>query len=218
MLTVKTFIVNPVQENCYVVSDSTREAVIIDCGCFFEKEWQAIRDYIKQNELKPVQLLCTHAHFDHVMGNQFVMKDFKILPRMSRTDHSLYEDLRAQTEMFMGKMFADSLDTTFTRKLGATLQEDDTIDFGNHHFRVITTPGHTRGGLSFYCQEEQVLFSGDTLFHGSVGRTDLPGGDFRTLILSVTQRLLQLPADTRVCCGHGPETSIDYELNFNPYV
>jgi len=218
MLQIKLFTVNPIQENTYVVSDETKEAVIIDCGCFTEREWKTVKDYIEDQHLRPVHLLNTHLHFDHCLGNRFAVRDYHLLAEAAMADYDLYSGMQAQAAMFMGNYYASHIDTDFTAQLAPALKEGDTIRFGSHTLTVIATPGHTPGGICFYCQAENVLFSGDSLFSGSIGRTDLPGGSFRDLITSISSKLLILSPSTTVYSGHGPATTIDDEIKCNPYL
>ncbi len=218
MLRIKKFTVNPVEENTYVASDDTREAAIIDCGCFTAAEWARVKGYIEAEGLRPVLLLNTHLHFDHCLGNRFATHDYNLLCRAARADHGLYGRIAAQAAMFLGDLFARQLDTRFTALLGAPLLDGETLRLGSHELRVVSTPGHSPGGVCFYCEAERTLFSGDSLFRGSIGRTDLTGGNYRDLVASLTERVLCLPDDTRVLPGHGPETDIGYERSFNPYL
>lgn len=213
MLTVKVFQVNPIMENCYVVSDETNEACIIDCGCCNESEWNEINTYIISNNLKPVHLLCTHCHFDHIWGCGFASRDYNLKAEGSMTDFELYNGLNPQFNMF-----GLPSPTTPAMPPLKDITDSTPITFGSHHFDVIATPGHTQGGICLYCEAEATLFSGDTLFQGSIGRTDLPGGNYNTIIKSVTENLLTLPEDTKVYTGHGPSTTIGYEKRFNPFI
>ena len=214
MLKVKEFTVNPVQENCYVVSDETKEAVIIDCGCFDKYEWDNIENYIESNGLKPVHLLNTHLHFDHCLGNAFAYGKYGLAPEASAKDKSLYANLKSQLRMFLGTddMYCNE------PEIGRDLKQGDNVEFGKTVFTVIETPGHTPGGICFYCKEEGMLWAGDTLFRGSVGRTDLAGGNHRELVEGVVEKLLVLPGNTKVFCGHGPSTDIEFEKYNNPYL
>ena len=210
---IKTFVVNPLQENCYVVSDETKEAVIIDCGAFFEEERHAIVNYIRGNELKPVHLLCTHAHFDHVFGVDTIYQAFGLKPEMHSEDKFLYDAASEQAAQMMG--IENSIQMPPTNSF---LNDGDIIRFGNHQLQVLHAPGHSPGGVLFYCKEEKTLFSGDTLFRMSVGRTDLPGGSWEQLINSMANVVAKLPADTIVYTGHGPKTCIGDEMRMNPYL
>ena len=213
MLNIKTFQVNPLMVNCYVVSDDTLEACIIDPGCMVETEWTAIRNYIEGRQLKLVHMLCTHLHFDHIMGCGFVYRDYRLNIEGSIADQQQYEQLRIYMNAF-------DLDSTSIPPQPPVhdITNLPSIQFGTHTLTILHTPGHTPGGLCFYCADEDVLWAGDTLFQGSVGRTDLPGGDPDAIIRSISDVLFTLPDTTQVFTGHGPSTTIEYERRYNPFV
>lgn len=213
MIDIKTFEVNPLQENCYVVSDDTKECVIIDCGAYYDTERKAIVNYLRNHQLKPMHLLCTHGHFDHNFGNDTIYAEFGLKPEIHAEDARLIANLTQQCEaMGMG------LDYDYpSPPLGSHLSDGDTIAFGTHALKVIHTPGHSPGGVLFYCQTENVVFTGDTLFRMSVGRTDLPDGSWSDLIRSLQTKVASLPANTTAYPGHGPKTLIADECRMNPY-
>lgn len=210
---IKTFEVNPLGELCYVASDETQEGVIIDCGCSTESEWSDIKKYITSNNLQIKHLLNTHLHFDHVWGNAFVYQDLQLRPAANYEDLSIYERMDEQIRSVVGI----SIPHPPMPPLGTSLLDGSTITFGNTTLQVIATPGHTRGGICFYSPADHVLFSGDTLFCGSCGRTDLEGGDSQAIIQSL-KKLTTLPDSTKVFCGHGNSTSIGREKAYNPYM
>ena len=212
MLKIQTFEVNPLHENCYVVSDDTKECVIIDCGAFTKSEQEAIITYINKNGLKPVHNLGTHGHLDHHFGDAAILSAFNLLPEVSEGDEVLMLHSKEAALQMLGMDLNIDLPAGELR-----LTENNTISFGSHTFRIIRTPGHSRGSVSFYCAEENVLFTGDTLFKGSIGRTDFPGGSMFQIISSLRE-LAQLPDTTIVYPGHGPQTSIGFELAHNPYM
>lgn len=214
MLTIKTLPVNMLQENCYIVSDETGECVIIDCGAQYQQEYKAIEQYISSNHLKPVHLLNTHLHFDHVMGNPFILRTYQLNTEASTRDQFLYDNVSGQFRMFMGMNYTED----FPCIIAKNLDEGDTLCFGSHTFSIIATPGHTPGGICFYCAEENVIFSGDSLFRFSIGRTDLEGGSTSQLIQALSQKVLTLPPETVVYPGHGPATSVGEEQMNNPYL
>ena len=212
MLKIQTFEVNPLHENCYVVSDDTKECVIIDCGAFAESEQEAIITYINKNGLKPVHNIGTHGHLDHHFGDAAILSAFNLLPEVSDGDEVLMQHSKEAALQMLG------MDLNIDLPAGELkLTENNTISFGSHTLRIIRTPGHSRGSVSFYCAEENVLFTGDTLFKGSIGRTDFPGGSMFQIISSLRE-LAQLPDTTIVYPGHGPQTSIGFELAHNPYM
>ena len=212
MLHIERFQCNMLQENCYVVSDETQECVIIDCGAFYPEERKAIADYIKDNRLKPVHLLATHGHLDHNFGNGTIHSEFGLKPEVAAQDESLMKHLAKQAETFYQMTLESEMPP-----VGHFFDEDETIRFGSHELEIIPTPGHTRGSVTFHCKEEQVAFTGDTLFHSSIGRTDFPGGSMFQIINSL-RLLAQLPDTTKVLPGHGSYTSIGEELAHNPYM
>jgi len=212
MLNIKKFVCNMLQENCYVVSDDSKECVIIDCGAFYEEERKAIVGYIRENQLTPKHLLVTHGHLDHNFGNDTIYKEFGLKAEVAAKDESLMGHFKEQADNF----YCLKLDYEFP-PIGKLLDEKDVITFGNHKFTIIETPGHSRGSVCFYCAEENVLFSGDTLFYRSIGRTDFSGGSMMLIIQSL-RHLAQLPDETVVLPGHNVKTSIGDELAHNPYM
>lgn len=209
-LHIKTFTFNPFQENTYVLYNHAKHCVIIDPGCFELHEQQELSDFIEQEALKPMALLNTHAHIDHVLGNAFVS-------RMYQPDYYLHaEDLvtlqRVGTYAHVYGLggYEQSPEPTFWLKGG------EKLSFGDIQLEVLFTPGHAPGHVVFYNQENQFVINGDVLFNGSFGRVDLPGGDLNTLKKSITEILFSLPDETVVYCGHGPSTTIGKEKQTNP--
>jgi len=214
MLDIKKFEVNALRENCYVVSDETKECVLIDCGAYDLEEFQDIANYIKENELKPVHLLATHGHIDHNFGNDYVLKEYGLKVEVHEKDKKLMESMREQAQMIFGMTLNINVPQA---TVGHYFTEEDTIRFGNHQFSIIETPGHSMGSVFFYCEAEKVAFSGDTLFRGSIGRTDFMGGSMFQIIQSL-RMVCQMDDDIKVYPGHGDETSIGYECMTNMYL
>lgn len=212
MIKVRRFVCNMLQENAYVVSDESSEAVVIDCGALYDVERNAIIRYIKDNELKPVHLLCTHGHFDHVIGNDTITREFGLKPEVAAEDEHLM-DLKKQLKDMMGMDYDNEVPP-----IGRLLTADDTISFGTHSITILPTPGHTPGSVTFYLETEQVAFTGDTLFKMSIGRTDFEGGSWTDMTNSLINVLAKLPASTKVYPGHGEPTTIGDELRYNPYM
>ena len=212
-MNIKKFEVNPLGEQCYVASDDTKEGVIIDCGCSDEYEWAEIKKYIASNDLQIKHLLNTHLHFDHVWGNTFVYRDMGLRPEAKYEDLSIYERMDEQIRSVVGV----GIPHPPLPPLGTSLLDGNEVKFGNTTLKVIATPGHSRGCICFYSKEDAVLFSGDTLFCGSCGRTDLEGGDWQAILQSL-KRLATLPDETQVFCGHGSSTTIGREKMYNPYM
>jgi glyoxylase-like metal-dependent hydrolase (beta-lactamase superfamily II) len=213
MITIKTFCFNLLQENTYVVSDDTKECVIIDCGAFHQDERDALVKYINDNHLKPTHLLCTHGHFDHNFGINTVYETWGLKPEIASEDDWLISDLPGQFLAMAGV----KLKWTYPEP-GHFFDDNEVIRFGSHQLQILRTPGHTPGGVTFYCAEEGIAFTGDTLFRMSIGRTDFERGSYADILDSLKNVIAQLPADTKVYCGHGPQTTIGDELSYNPYL
>lgn len=213
MLKIEKFECNMFQENCYIASDETKECVIIDCGALYKEERSAIGSYIKANELTPKRLICTHGHLDHNFGDAEIFKLYGLRPELSAKDEMLISNLKAQSESFLG-MEMNEAGVSAGRFFG----ENETIEFGSHSFTVISTPGHTPGSVMFYCEKENVVFSGDTLFKMSIGRTDFQFGSYKDIVESLKKVCHSLPADCIVLPGHGEQTTIGFEMEHNPYI
>lgn len=212
MLNIERFQCNMLQENCYIVSDETKECVIIDCGAYYPEERNAIAEYVKTQELKPVHLLVTHGHLDHNFGNGTIYKEFGLKPEVAQPDENLMKNLPQQAASF----YQMKIEDTFP-PIGHFFEDGEVIQFGCHKILVIPTPGHSKGSVTFYCEAEHVAFTGDTLFRQSIGRTDFKGGSMFQIINSL-RFLAQLPDETRVLPGHGDATTIGNELAHNPYM
>ncbi|MCI7652825.1 MAG: MBL fold metallo-hydrolase [Bacteroidales bacterium] len=212
MLNIVRFVCNPIQENTYVMSDETNECVIVDCGAFFPEERKAIVEYIRSNHLVPKHLIATHGHIDHNFGNNTMFEEFGLQPEVHADEAQLMDTLPEQAELFCNI----TLDYEMPA-VGRFLSANDKICFGSHTFTILETPGHTPGSVFYYCKEENVAFSGDTLFHNSVGRTDIPGGSMFLLIQSL-RAISQLPDETQILPGHGDYTTMGKEQTSNPYL
>ena len=217
MLNIQRFVFNPYQENTYVVNDETHECVIIDCGAFFEDERLAVTEYISRNGLLPKHLLCTHGHFDHCVGNGLILQNYGLLPELNMADEPLLRNLDEQIRMFLGGEFQD-LSASSMNVHFLPLSPKTSVDFGTHHFVVLETPGHTPGGVTFYCEEEKVAFTGDTLFRMSIGRTDFKEGNDIDMYNTLHNVIAHLPQDTEIWSGHGPRTTLGEELSMNPFL
>lgn len=214
---VKQFINNPFQENTFVLWDNVSlETAIIDCGALTEKERLEIECFIENHQLKVRHILNTHLHLDHCFGVASVCQRYGLQLEASPEDSSLLRTMRQQAESFgIPSSYIDSQVDTLKIQ---PLKEGDTITLGDSTLKVLATPGHTRGGLCFYADKDALLFSGDTLFNGSVGRTDLDGGSYSELINSIRNKLIILPGNVKVYCGHGPYTTISDEKQYNPFL
>lgn len=211
MITINTFTYNGFQENTYVLTDETNEAVIIDPGCYSTTEQTELFNFIKNNNLNPVKLLNTHCHIDHILGNNFVATKFGLDLYIHQQD---LPTLHATTEY--GHLYGFTVDKS--PEPAHFLKDGDVVKFGNSTLEVIFTPGHAPGHVVFVNHEQRFVINGDVLFRGSIGRTDLPGGNHQTLIDSIKTKLFTLPDDYVVHTGHGPTTTIGYEKKYNPFL
>lgn len=208
---IKRFEFNMFPVNCYVISDETGEAAIIDAGCFFPEEQQMLKQYIADNKLTVKHLLNTHLHLDHVFGNPFILREFGLKAEACQLDEFLLAKLPDQCHMFGFSPNEAPVG------LGHYIEDGEIIHFGHTELQAIHVPGHSPGGMVYYCKADACLFSGDVLFQGSIGRADLEGGDFNELIEQISCRLLTLPDETLVYPGHGEPTSIGKEKMENPF-
>ena len=206
MLTIKKFVVNPLEETTYILHDETGDAAIVDCGALYPEEEVCLQDYVEEHKLKVKYHLLTHSHFDHIFGADFVFRTWGVAPCMHQNELSTYESAQTQMRSFVGDAF-----TLVTPTAGHLFADYEIITLGNHTLRVLPTPGHTLGGVCYYCEEEKVVLSGDTLFYRGLGRTDLYGGNYDQLIASIKKELFTLPTETKVYPGHGPFTTIGWE-------
>ena len=212
MLHVGCLTFNPFQENTYVVYDGSGECIIFDPGCYEEHERQQLQEFIAEKQLKPVRLINTHCHLDHIFGNQFVADQYGLGLEIHRGELPVLHAAPG-----FGSMYGIPIPGGVPEP-SAFIEEGDTIEFGNTALKVILTPGHSPASLSFYCDKEKIIIAGDVLFAGSIGRTDLPGGNHQTLISSIKEKLLPLGDDMTVYPGHGPSTTIGKERISNPFL
>lgn len=210
---VKTFVCNMLHENCYAVYDeASHETAVIDPGFYWKEEERKFAKYIEENDLHIKYLLCTHLHFDHIFGTTFVEDTYQVKLSASLED-SMWITNFAQTIARFGIS-----PNTMPRPIGTPLHDHDTLMLGTNALQCIATPGHSAGGMCFHAPESNLIFTGDTLFQGSIGRTDFADGNYSQLIHSIQKRLLTLPSETIVYPGHGDVTSIGYETQYNPYL
>lgn len=211
MLQIQRFEFNPFQENTYVLYDETGDAIIIDPGFSTEEEKKQFQQFIDEKKLKPLYLLNTHCHIDHILGNQYVYDTWQLPLHIHKGELPVLGSGPRVAEMYGFSFEPYSGEILF-------ISEKDKIALGSTALQLLFSPGHSPASLSFYDPESKILISGDTLFAGSIGRTDLPGGDYATLENSIRTQLYTLPDDTKVYPGHGPGTSIGYEKRNNPFV
>ena len=210
MIQIKKMTFNPFQENTYILFDETRDCIIIDPGCYDKREEDVLKKFIEKERLKPVKLVNTHGHIDHVLGNFFISEEYRI-------DLYAHENIVEQLETIpnYSKLYGFSA-YKMSPQPKHYLKEGGKLTFGNSELDVMFCPGHAPDHLVFYSPEQRFVINGDVLFQGSYGRVDLPGGDFSTFKDSITQKMFALPNDTTVYCGHGGETTIGHERETNP--
>jgi hydroxyacylglutathione hydrolase len=211
MFTIKYFTFSPLSENTYVLNNQTGDCIIIDPGCYFGDERRELKEYISENGLQPKYLLNTHCHLDHVFGNKFVHETWQLEPYIHAAEQLVLENA-SQAGLSWGLPFDNYKGTLHF------LREGDMVRLGNDELKVLYAPGHSPGHVCFYSQLQHFVIGGDVLFKMSIGRTDLPGGDFDTLIESIRGQLFGLPPETIVYPGHGEQTTIGFEKKNNPFL
>lgn len=211
MLHIKSFEFSPIRENTYLVYNDAGECIIIDPGCYFDEEKQMLSDFIETNNLKPVKLVNTHCHLDHVFGNKYVSEKYNLPLHLHKLEERMLNLAPASGLMYNLPFDNYSGDYIF-------IDEGDTLTLGNDSFKIFHTPGHSEGSLTFYNEAGKFIISGDVLFQNSIGRSDLPGGDGDILLKSIKDKLLPLPDETIVYSGHGPATTIGEERRSNPFL
>nr|WP_321451145.1 MBL fold metallo-hydrolase [uncultured Carboxylicivirga sp.] len=212
MIKIDVLPINMWQENTYILSDETKECAIIDPGCLSPAERNSIAEFIETNGYKPVKLLQTHLHLDHVFGSTFIAETYNLGMEAHKGDEFLID----QTVSYAAQ-FGVEVDHN-PPSISNYLNEGDIVKFGNSSLEVIHVPGHSMGGIVFYSKEDKIAIVGDSIFQGSIGRTDLPGGDFDTLISNLKDKILTLDDDVQLFPGHGPSTTVGREKVSNPFL
>jgi hydroxyacylglutathione hydrolase len=207
---VKSFTFNDFYENTYIVHDESLSCVIIDPGCSTQSEQDEFITYINDLKLKPEYLINTHCHIDHILGNKFVSEKYN-LPLTAHANEAGTLASGINTAKMFGIPYEESPQIT------KYIDQGDVISFGTSAFEVLYTPGHSPASVSLYCKDDTVLICGDVLFEGSIGRTDLPGGNYELLINMIRYKLFTLPEETIVYPGHGNATTIGTEKATNPF-
>lgn len=208
---IQPFCFNPIQVNSYLLWDDDLNALIIDPGCYSNREKNTLQEFIQNNKLILRAILNTHLHFDHILGNAFVENTYAVGSQAHKDDLFLLNQLPLHAQLF-GVTARE-----ICRQPVALLEDGDLVHCGNFTLKAIHSPGHSPGSLVFYCENEKCLFSGDVLFRESIGRSDLQGGNGNILFSSL-KKLMELPHDTVVYPGHGPQTTIEYERLHNPFL
>ena len=209
---VKTFVFNPIQENTYIVWDSTKECIVIDAGNSSPCEDKVLAEFIEEQGLRPVLAVNTHCHFDHILGVEFLRDTYGVKFAASSADNDILGSAKQHCAMFGIAPYA------LPERVDIDLATMPEVRFGNTVLRVIPTPGHTPGCVSLLHEESKTLFTGDTLFRESIGRTDLPGGDYPTIIKSILGAILPLGDEVTIYPGHADKSNIGHESMYNPFV
>lgn len=211
MITIKTFVFSPLQENTYLLINEAKECAIIDPGCYFDHEKEELASYIDKEKLKPILLINTHCHLDHIFGNEFILEKYGLRANAHKLDEEL---LKSSTEQ--SRAFGLSMQTP--PSIGRYVDQNDILKLGDYELKVLHIPGHSPGGIVLYCESEKFLMSGDVLFYHSIGRTDLYKGDFKTLVENIKSKILTLPDETVVYPGHGQATTVGFEKKNNMFL
>jgi glyoxylase-like metal-dependent hydrolase (beta-lactamase superfamily II) len=211
MLSVKAFTFSPVQENTYLLYNEKGECCIIDPGCYFQEEKEQLKSAIEEGGLRPVLLLNTHCHLDHVFGNKFIRDTWGLALHIHRKEKAVLDF--APESGLMWQLPFEGYEGPIE-----WIEEGQVVKLGEDALEVRFVPGHSPGSIAFYYEAGRFIIGGDVLFSGSIGRTDLPGGDFATLVNSIQTQFFTLPDETRVYSGHGPLTTVGLEKMNNPYV
>jgi glyoxylase-like metal-dependent hydrolase (beta-lactamase superfamily II) len=211
MIHITTLTFNPFQENTYIIWDDSKDCWIIDPGCYSEKENNVLVEHINANKLKPVKLIHTHCHIDHIFGNQFVCDKYNLLPEIHKSELPILQAGKMVSEMYGVRYNGSPMPAKFW-------EEGDELLFNGKSLEIRFTPGHSPGSICFINHEQKWVIAGDVVFYGSIGRTDLPMGDYDTLIKSIHDKILTLPDDYTIYSGHGPETTVGRERKSNPFL
>ncbi len=211
MLKIKSFTFNPYQENTYLIFDDSKEAIIIDPGNYEAYENESISKFIDENKLQLKKIILTHCHLDHCLGNKYLNEKYGAELLIPFDERDLYKNVENIATLFGFPNYSHLDENKY-------LKEKDKIEFGNIKLDVLFLPGHSPGHLAFNYKKENICFSGDVLFYNSIGRTDLPGGDYDTLINSIKNKLFLLNPDTIIYSGHGPKTILKNEMKNNPFL
>lgn len=210
MFQLKSFVNNPYQENTYLLFDESGQCAIIDPGMYTAAEQNQVVNFITAHQLKPQLLLNTHCHIDHVLGNKFVYEQYGLKPQFHEGEMGVLAAIPSYAPQMGFQYELSPLPEKF-------LPESGSIALGNCKLELIFAPGHSPAHLCFYAADDKILIGGDVLFRGSIGRTDLPGGNYGQLIKNIREKLFTLPDDCTVYPGHGDATTIGFEKRHNPF-
>jgi len=210
MMEIFRLIFCPIEVNTYILADQSGDCAIIDCGCYNKIEFNELKTFLKDKNLRPTLLLNTHCHLDHIFGNKFMLEHYNL-----RTYSSELEEFNRINSVQHSMLYGMTMDEP--PEPAGFITDNQIISFGSNPLIALHVPGHTAGSIAFYSKENGIVFTGDALFSGSIGRTDLPGGNYETLINSIKNKLFVLPSSTIVYSGHGEQTTIGKEMSSNPF-
>jgi hydroxyacylglutathione hydrolase len=206
-----SFVFNPFYENTYLLFDNTGQCVIIDPGCYETYEKNELVAFITDHSLTPVSVVNTHCHIDHVLGNAFCKRQFDIPLQVPLGEKVVLDSVPTYSSNYGFQQYDPA-------EVDEWLPESGTVNFGETELKILFAPGHAPGHLMYYHEKSQLLIAGDVIFRDSIGRTDLPGGDFATLEKSIREQVYSLPKNVTIFPGHGPSTTVEYEMSNNPFV
>lgn len=214
MFHYKCFVVNPIEENCYIIwDDISNEGAIVDCGAWTKGEQKRISSFVSEKNITLKYSLQTHMHFDHCLGLGFIQKDYNLTPMCHPSDIAVYQ---AAPDMVL-KWFRVDISNALP-EVNPNISEKLSLQLGDNFIQVLHTPGHTPGGVCYYIPQGRMILTGDTIFRMGIGRTDLPGGNYQEELESIRHKIFLLPHDTIILPGHGPNSTIGEEINANPYL
>lgn len=208
---ISKFVFSPISVNTYILTDTSDECVIIDCGSYDESEFSKLTGYLEKNNLKPVLLLNTHCHLDHIFGNGMMLNKYGLTTKACRNEESNLQNAPSHAMMF-------GLEMEEPPAIGEYIADNQIIPFGKSGLEALYVPGHSAGSIAYYSRDAGCVFTGDALFAGGIGRTDLPGGNYEQLITNIRTRLLTLSPDTVVYPGHGESSTIGIEIKTNRWL
>lgn len=210
MMEIFRLVFCPIEVNTYILADQSGDCAIIDCGCYDKIEFNELKTFLNDKKLRPVLLLNTHCHLDHIFGNKYMLQQYNL-----RTFSNEFEEFNRKNAVKHSLLYGMTMDEP--PEPAGFISDNQTISFGSNQLIALHVPGHTAGSIAFYSKEDGVVFTGDALFSGSIGRTDLPGGSYDTLISSIKNKLFVLPSSTVAYPGHGDQTTIGKEMSTNPF-
>ena len=214
MFHYKRFVVNTTEENCYIIWDDTsHEGAIVDCGAWTKGEHARIDDFLSENGIKLKYSLQTHMHFDHCIGLGTISEQYGLTPMCHPAESAVYQAAPEMVRKWFRIDISDSL-----REVETSISEASVLQLGDGSIQVLHTPGHTPGGVCYYIPQGRIVLTGDTIFRMSIGRTDLPGGDYQQELESISRKIFSLPQDIVILPGHGPESTVGEEMDSNPYL